>query len=130
MLEDEGRKEEAVAKLEWFLSRVPNDIEALFHLGRLYYNNDLPDRAISQFSAALSLAPNYSNARYSLAIAYEKQDRIKEALEQLEIILEVNPNNQEIKDRIQRLRIGASEPKEEIEVPKEDEGEGALEQIE
>jgi len=120
MLEDEGRKEEAVIKLEWFLSRVPNDIEALFHLGRLYYNNDLTDRAISQFSAALSLAPNYSNARYSLAIAYEKQGKIKEALKQLEIILEANPNNQEIKDRIQRLRIGASEPKEEIELPEEE----------
>jgi len=131
MLEDEGRKEEAIAKLEWFLSRIPNDIEALFHLGRLYYNNDLTDRAISQFTAVLSLAPSYSNARYSLAIAFEKQGKISQALEQLEIVSKVNPANQEIKDRIQRLRIGASEPKEEIELPEEEEEEeGVLEEIE
>jgi len=120
MLEDEGRKEEAISKLEWFLSRIPNDTQALFHLGRLYYNNDLTDRAISQFLAALSLAPNYSNARYSLAIAYEKQGKTDKALEQLEILSNANPTSQEIKDRIQRLRIGASEPKEEIESPEEE----------
>jgi len=130
MLEDEGRKEEAIAKLEWFLSRVPNNVEALFHLGRLYYNDDLIDKAISQFTAVLSLVPEYSNARYSLAIAYEKQGKISQALEQLEIVSKANPANQEIKDRIQRLRIGASEPKEEIELPEEEVGEGALEEIE
>jgi tetratricopeptide (TPR) repeat protein len=98
-------------------------------LGRLYYNNDLTERAIGQFKAALNLNPQYSNSRYSLAIAYEKQGKINEALEQLEIVSEANPANQEIKDRIIRLRIGTSEPKEEINLPEEEE-EGVLEEME
>jgi len=133
MLEYEGREEEAIAKWEWFLSRVPNDVEVLFHLGRLYYNNDLIDKAIGQFVAALSLSPNYSNARYFLAIAYEKQGKTDQALEQLNIISGADPANQEIKDRIQRLRIGMSEPKEKMELPEEKGGEkeeGILNDIE
>ena len=129
MLEDEGNNEEAMAKLEWFLSRVPNNSEALFQLGRLYYNDGRTERAITQFIAALSLNPRYSNARYSLGIAYEKQGKIDDALEQLDIVSAANPGNEEVKERIRRLRAGTSVPEEEIEELEEEE-EGVLEEIE
>ena len=128
MLEEEGNKEEAIAKLEWFLSKEVNNPEALFHLGRLYYNDNQTDKAINAFIGALILNPRYSNARYSLAVAYEKQGKIDEALAQLEIVTVANPTNQEVKDRIKRLKAGTSEPKEEIELPEEEE-EGVLEEI-
>jgi tetratricopeptide (TPR) repeat protein len=115
MLEDEGKIDEAIAKLEWLLATAPNSPEVLFQLGRIYYNQGDTDRAISQFLAALTINPNYSNALYSLGIAYEKQGRNKEALMALEGVLSLNPDVQEIRDRIERLKAGISEPGEEIE---------------
>ncbi len=115
MLEEEGRVDEAIAKLEWLLPKNPNNVETLFQLGRLYYNKNEVERAITQFITALNLNSQYSNARYSLAIAYEKQGKIKEAIEQLEIVLAANPDIKEIQDRIERLKRGTSQPQEEME---------------
>jgi len=117
MLEDDGKIDEAVVKLEWLLARYPNDPspEVLFQLGRTYYNQGDTDRAISHFLRALNINPNYSNALYSLGIAYEKQGRVEESLMALEAVLSLNPNIQQIQDRIERLKKGTSEPEEEIE---------------
>ncbi len=121
LLENEGKKGEAIDRLEKLLLRNPNNAVVLFHLGRLYYNDGKIDKAIAQFLSALNLNPEYSDARYSLAIAYERQGRTDEALEQLEIVLAVNPGNEEVKERIERLKAGTSEPEEKIEALTEEE---------
>lgn len=130
MSENDGKKEEAINRLEWLSSRTASNAEVLFQLGRLYYNEDRIDEAISRFITVLRLNSRHSNARYSLAIAFEKQGQINMALEQLNIVLIDNPDNQEIKDRIKKLKTGTSEPEEEMKVPEEEKEEGVLEEIE
>ncbi|MBU3918385.1 tetratricopeptide repeat protein, partial [Patescibacteria group bacterium] len=99
MLEEEKNIDEAMSKLEWLLSANPNEQSILFHLGRLYYNNEEIERAITQFREAISLDPYYSNARYALGLAYEKQGKIQQAIDELEIVAQLNPNNQEIANK-------------------------------
>lgn len=94
----------AIEKLEQLSNKIPNDVEIVFQLGRLYYNNQMMEDAMLQFKKAISLFPNHSNSRYSLAMAYEKQGKIDLAIQEFENVLLLNPNNQDIKNKIQALK--------------------------
>jgi len=128
LLENEGKTNEAISKLEWLLSSNPREASVLFHLGRLYYNEGEIERAITQFKTAISLDPYYSNARYALGLAYEKQGKIQQAIDELEIVAQLNPNNKEIANKLASLKRGSSQPEPEIEEieEEEEEGEGIL----
>jgi tetratricopeptide (TPR) repeat protein len=94
----------AIEKLENLSNEIPSDVEVVFQLGRLYYNNERTDDAVFQFKKAIALFPNHSNSRYSLAMAYEKQGEIDLAIQEFENVLILNPGNQDIKDKIKTLK--------------------------
>ena len=94
----------AIEKLEKLSNEIPGNVEVIFQLGRLYYNNEKIDDSVFQFKKAIALFPNHSNSRYSLAMAYEKQGKIDLAIQEFENVLILNPGNQDIKDKIQALK--------------------------
>ena len=94
----------AIEKLEKLSKKAPDDVEVIFQLGRLYYNNERTDDAVFQFKKAIALFPNHSNSRYSLAMAYEKQGEIDLAIREFENVLILNPGNQDIKNKIKALK--------------------------
>jgi tetratricopeptide (TPR) repeat protein len=94
----------AIEKLEQLSNKMPDNVEVIFQLGRLYYNNERIDEAVFQFKKAIELFPNHSNSRYSLAMAYEKQGEINLAIREFENVLILNPGNQNIKDKITALK--------------------------
>jgi tetratricopeptide (TPR) repeat protein len=102
--EAKGNLNGAIEKLEKLSKEIPDDVEVIFQLGRLYYNNERTDDAVFQFKKAISLFPNHSNSRYSLAMAYEKQGEIDLAIREFENVLILNPNNQDVKDKIKTLK--------------------------
>lgn len=106
LLEGDNRIEEAIEKLKNVVKRASQNIDALFHLGRLYYNQEKIDEAVDYFQTVIRLNPNHSNARFALALAYEKQGKTDEAIEELKIVAEMNPHNEEIKEIIARLERG------------------------
>ena len=104
LLEQEGKTNEAIREMKNLASSYPFNTEILFQLGRLYFNANMVDEAMAYFKTVISLAPNHSNAHYSLAAAYEAKGEINKAIEELEKVLELNPGNQDVQQRLQRLR--------------------------
>jgi tetratricopeptide (TPR) repeat protein len=104
--EREGKTKEAINRLEELVNTFPFNfnINALFHLGRLYYNDDQIDKSIETLGRAITLSPNHSNSLYTLALAYQKKGNIKESIKLLEKVLELNPENQEVRDKIKELK--------------------------
>ena len=80
--------------------------EIYFHLGRLHYNADRPDKAIESFEQAILLVPQHSNAHYGLGVVYQSQGMISEALKEFETVAEFNPGNEEVERKIDELTEG------------------------
>ena len=109
--EKEGKPQEAISSLEKIVNEDiikdpynASNIEAIYQLGRLYYNNDRTDDAIQTLQLALKIFPNHSNSLYILALAYEKKGNKEEAIKTLEKVSELNPDIQEIKSKIEELK--------------------------
>ncbi|MFC1789632.1 tetratricopeptide repeat protein [Patescibacteria group bacterium] len=95
----------AVRKMEQAVN-TQLDIEAMFQLGRLYFNNGETNKAITQLENVVLLAPQYSNARYSLGVAYQEKGEIQKAIVEFEKVLELNPENQDIIQKLNDLKGG------------------------
>lgn len=102
--EKQGKKKEAIESLKKLLQKNPSHLEILFELGRLYYNQGDCKSAIPYLEKAKLLFPDFSNARYILGLCYEKQGKFEKALKEYEKISQLNPHNQEIKQKIKKLK--------------------------
>ena len=80
------------------------DVEVLFQLGRMYFNNEQIDEAINRFLAVASVQPNHSNALYSLGVAYSTKGEKDLAIQAFEIVLELNPGNTDVAQKIEELK--------------------------
>ncbi len=103
ILESQGNFPEAISNMENLVMTYPS-VEVLFQMGRLYFNNNQMDEAITQFKRVLILSPNHSNAHYSLALAYVAQGKKDLAIHEFEKVLELNPGSQDVIDKIEQLR--------------------------
>ncbi len=104
--EQQGKNEEAIAKLEETKKVAPNDTGLAFQLGTVYWQKKDLDKAQAELERAISLNANYSNARYILGLVFDaKKDKAK-ALEQFNKIAELNPNNEEVKKIIANIETG------------------------
>jgi len=104
IFEQKGNFQEAISKLKETISQDPFNVEAIFHLGRVYYNDNQTDEAISQFQQAILIFPNHSNSLYSLGLIYQKKGQKEEALKMFERVLELNPGNQDVIAKIEELK--------------------------
>ncbi|MDD2696896.1 MAG: tetratricopeptide repeat protein [Candidatus Pacebacteria bacterium] len=102
--ESEGNSEEAIRMMENLVMSYPYDVEAIFQLGRLYFNSNRTSDAVLQFERVVNLMPNHSNAHYSLAVAYQKQGKTSKAIEEYEKVLELNPGNEDVQAKLDQLR--------------------------
>jgi len=101
ILEMEDKKDQALSLLEE--NNNQNNLEIMFHLGRLYYNNGQVSEAQQQLEKILEINPNYSNAIYSLGIIAARRGENAKALQYFQKALELNPGNKDLVDKIQAL---------------------------
>ncbi len=113
--EQKGDLEEALKKMESVLEKLRGvsfqrgsdfagaATEIYFQTGRLYFNLERSDQAISMFEQAVIITPQYANARYALALSYEVAGRKEDALIQYQILGQMLPNDENIKAKIQQL---------------------------
>ena len=94
--------------MEEVVKIYPFSPSALFQLGRLYFNNNQIEEAISQFKKAIAIFPEYSNAHYSLATAYTVKGERELAIKEFEKVLELNPGNEDVLQKIQELKSQSS----------------------
>lgn len=103
ILEQQGDVNGATSKLENLLASYPYSTELSFQLGRIYFNNNRLEEAVTQFNRVIILAPNHSNAHYSLGVAYAAQGKISLAIQEFEKVLELNPGNQDVIQKLENL---------------------------
>jgi len=71
---------DAVRYLEEALRIAPDDIEALYHLGRVFYQQNRFDQAIQAFQAVLARNPNHLKAQDNLGLCLEAKNQMDEAI--------------------------------------------------
>lgn len=104
--EQQGKDEEAIAKLEETKKVAPNDTGLAFQLGVIYWQKKDLDKAQAELERAISLSQNYSNARYILGLVFDAKKNKAKALEQFNKIAELNPDNGEVKKIIANIEAG------------------------
>ena len=104
--DQQGRAEEAIARLEELRNILPGDIGISFQLGMLYWRKEKLNLAQEEFEGIVELHPDHSNARYMLGLVYDKKGEREKAIEQFERVAQLNPENQEIVKILENLKKG------------------------
>lgn len=104
--DQQGRQEEAIAKLEEMKRTAPQDISTVFQLGMLYWRTEKLEKAQEEFEAIIEVFADSSDARYMLGLVYDKREEKEKAKEQFERVFELNPENQEVIKILENLKEG------------------------
>lgn len=104
--DQQGRAEEAIAKLEETKLAAPSDIGLAFQLGVIYWQRGEADKAQGEFERIKSLDPNHANARYMLGLVFDKKGQKEKAIAEFSRVLELNPDNTEVKKILDNLEAG------------------------
>ncbi len=105
--EQQGNMDKAISVYETMAPLGRNNQEVLFQYGRLLFNrNQGSDRsaAAALWQSALTLDSNHSNTLYSLGLWNETIGKRAEALSYYTKVSELNPNNQEVLEKIKKLK--------------------------
>jgi Tfp pilus assembly protein PilF/O-antigen ligase len=105
-LDQLGKLDEAIQKLEATKNLTPQDFGIRFQLGMLYWRKGELEKAKTQFEEAIAINPDYSNARYMLGLIFDKIGEKEKAKEEFEIVAKLNPENQEVKKILENLEKG------------------------
>jgi len=105
-LDQLGKLDEAIQKLEATKNLAPQDFGIRFQLGMLYWRKGELEKAKTQFEEAVAINPDYSNARYMLGLIFDKIGEKEKAKEEFEIVAKLNPDNQEVKKILENLEKG------------------------
>lgn len=91
-LDQQDKKEAAMAEYRKVLAKDANHSKANYHLGRLLYQDQKYREAERAFEKSAKADTKFAAARYSQGLALEKQGKEKEALAAYEKASEVAPN--------------------------------------
>lgn len=105
-LDQQGRAEEAIVKLEETRLVAPNDVGLAFQLGVIYWQRGETAKAKAEFERIKSIDSNHANARYMLGLVYDKEKQKEKAIAEFQKVLELNPDNQEVKKILDNLAEG------------------------
>jgi putative inorganic carbon (hco3(-)) transporter len=120
--EEKGELEEALKYAESALVKIKGvsfqrgsrlagaATEIYFQLGRLHFNLDRIDKAISMFEQAVIITPEYANGHYALGLSYQAKGRGEDALIQFKLVDQLSPGNKNIQQLIQQLESSAAQP--------------------
>jgi tetratricopeptide (TPR) repeat protein len=105
-LDQLGKLDEAIQKLEATKNLAPQDFGIRFQLGMLYWRKGELEKAKTQFEEAVAINPDYSNARYMLGLVFDKLGDKENAKKEFKIVAKLNPENQEVKKILENLEKG------------------------
>ncbi|OHA65973.1 MAG: hypothetical protein A2672_00060 [Candidatus Wildermuthbacteria bacterium RIFCSPHIGHO2_01_FULL_49_22b] len=104
--EQQGKVEEAVAKLEETKLIAQNDVGLAFQLGVIYWQRQEWDKAALELERARRINPNYSNARYILGLVYDVKGNKEAARQEFSAVWRLNPDNEEVQRILENLEQG------------------------
>lgn len=94
-LDQMGRYDEALEKLQKSLSLDAQFVDTYVFLGEVYRHNSQFDEAITAYQKALELKPDRTDANRGLALLYAYQGNLDKAVEQELAVTERNPNDRQ-----------------------------------
>ncbi len=92
-LDQMGRYDQAVEKLQKSLSLDAKFVDTYVFLGEVYRHNQQLDEAITAYQKALELKPDRAEANRGLALVYAYQGKTEQAIEQEQAIIQHSPND-------------------------------------
>lgn len=98
--------DQAVANLKKARALNNQNIDSLFNLGRLYYNQGKNDEAQTAMQNILSVMPEHHNALFILGLVYDAEGNTAKALEQLEKLARLEPDNKDVAKMVANLKAG------------------------
>ncbi|MDA8089802.1 MAG: hypothetical protein M0Z61_06230 [Nitrospiraceae bacterium] len=111
----EGMIGEAVQVLTDGLERQPDYMSARVALGKIYLEENKPEKALSEFSLVAKAIPDNLFAQKKLAEIYMMMDEREKARTAFEMVVRLNPLDIEAEETLKRLKGGL--PSEEISGP-------------
>lgn len=102
--EIQERSGEAVSILLDQIKENPKFLDAYFQLGRIYFNQNKLDLAITQFKKVIEINPDHANAHYSLGVIYKVKNQNSLALQHFQKVLELNPGNKDVAGKIREVQ--------------------------
>jgi tetratricopeptide (TPR) repeat protein len=92
-LENEGRIEEAVARLRRAVELAPRDIGARNALGLCLNRMEAPEEALEHFDAVLAVDPSFAPAHYNRGSAFDALGQLDKAESDYRRVLDLMPDN-------------------------------------
>jgi cytochrome c-type biogenesis protein CcmH/NrfG len=83
-----------IAGLEFKTSQNPGDIAAWIQLGNLYFDADIPEKAIAAYDKALTLNPNNADVLTDQGVMYRKAGKYDKAVQCFDKAVAVNPKHE------------------------------------
>jgi tetratricopeptide (TPR) repeat protein len=94
----------AIKLLEMDAEQPPDNVDALFELGKLYAEMPHDKKAIEVFRRLLAHKPSYPRAHYWLGLIYFRQGNLLEAEQEYIKEIEANPGNASAQEALKSLR--------------------------
>ena len=107
---EEGRIDEAIARVKEALAADPEIVEAYMLLGNFYKKAKRPREAIDAYRRALARDGEHQGALFSLAVAYKDEGRLDEALLGFERARALDPRNGRVLLQLADLFMRKQEP--------------------
>ena len=85
----------AVKQYQKIIETNPNDAEAYYNMGAVYYNDKKYDDAKAQFNKAIEIYPAFAEAYYSIGVVYYAEANYDKATEAFSKAIQIDPRNYE-----------------------------------
>jgi len=85
----------AVKQYQKIIETNPNDAEAYYNIGIVYYSEKKYDESKGQFQKAIEIYPDFAEAYYSLGVVYYAEANYDKAIEAFSKAIQIDPRNYE-----------------------------------
>jgi len=115
----EDKYEDAKAELHKAIQLDPNDLTALYNLGRLAISENQIAEAVGFLETAALAHPDDADTHEELAYAYAQSGRLNDAVGQLHDAIKISPTNAELHAFLSQILAGSGELQQAITEQKE-----------
>ena len=115
----EGNNEAAAAELHKALQIDPQDLTALYNLGRLAIKDNQIAEAVGFLETAAAAHPDDTDTHAVLAYAYTQSGRLSDAVDQLRDAIKISPDNAELHSILSQTLANAGDLQQAITEQKE-----------
>lgn len=84
----------SIETLEAKVAESPDDVDSWIKLGHIYFDHNMPEKAISSYKTALKLQPDNVNVWTDMGVMYRRSGDPKEALAAFAKAQEIDPTHQ------------------------------------